>query len=128
MRKVILEIIIIAAFVSACSALSPVTEAEECFRRGEEYLKNEGYEQAIAEFDRAIELDSSYSEAYNGRGAAYAGLLKFQEAIDNYNKAIEIAPEFAAAYANRGTLYARVAWMEQAMADFDRAMCKPVVQ
>ena len=46
-------------------------EAEAYFQRGEEADYNGDDDQAIADFNRAIELDPQLVDAYLGRGRAY---------------------------------------------------------
>lgn len=49
-------------------------------------------EQAIAAFNKALELKPSYIRAYASLGELYARLDKRQDAIDLYNKALAIKP------------------------------------
>ena len=61
-----------------------------------------GYEEAIMEYDKAIELDPKSAEAYHGRGFLKGLLGKDEEAIQDNTKAIEIDSQDAYAYRNRG--------------------------
>jgi len=63
------------------------------------------YDRAIAYFNKAIELNPRYSDAYNNRGFAYYEKGQYDKAISDYNKAIELNPKFAMAYNNRGIAY-----------------------
>ena len=45
------------------------------------------YEEAIADYDKAIELDHKYIDAYYNRGNAKANLERHEEAIADYDKA-----------------------------------------
>ncbi|MEM6842382.1 MAG: tetratricopeptide repeat protein [Bacteroidota bacterium] len=71
-------------------------------------LQNAGrYEEAIRDYDRAIELsDPEYTDLlhffYFNRGNAYLKLKDFQTAVDNYSQALDVFPQHAASYANRG--------------------------
>ena len=65
--------------------------------------KNLGkYEEAIKDYDKAIELDPDYSDAYNNRGLAKYYLDKYGEAIKDFNKVIELTPNYTNAYYDRG--------------------------
>lgn len=55
---------------------------------------------AIADYNRVLELDPNDAMAYNNRGNAEAGLGKWEDAIADYQKATEINPKFAFARAN----------------------------
>ena len=62
----------------------------------------ENYENALIDYDRAIELRPEYAEAYLLRGQVYDFLDEHEEAIADYTKAIDLKPRFANAYAHRG--------------------------
>jgi tetratricopeptide (TPR) repeat protein len=49
-------------------------------------------EQAIQDFDKAIELNSFNYEAYLGRGFAYNLTDDMEQAIEDYDRYIELAP------------------------------------
>src|SRR5271169_4806997 len=59
-------------------------------------------DEAIADFNKVIELDPKYDKAYNDRGNTY--LLKNlpDRAIADFDKAITLNPKNAHAYFNRG--------------------------
>ena len=71
--------------------------------------KNINYlEEAIKDFNKAIELNPNYSKAYYNRGNtkkdlanAYNNIDYLEEAIKDYNKAIELNPNNSEAYFNR---------------------------
>lgn len=58
------------------------------------------YEEAIKDFNKAIELNQNISEVYNNRGSAKAILRQYKEAIKNFDKAIELNPNNSDAYFN----------------------------
>jgi hypothetical protein len=79
------------------------------------------YDQAIANFTKAIEMDPKYALAYNERGIAYQGRGDYDRAIADYTKAIELDPKVAYAYYIRGLSYLKKGNTDQATADMDRA-------
>ena len=52
------------------------------------------YQEALVDYDQAIELDPNSSLAYNNRGYAKANLGQYQEALTDYDQAIELDPNF----------------------------------
>lgn len=68
----------------------PPGTAEAYFRLGWLYQNQGQYNQAIADYDKAIELDPKYVFAYNNRGIAYYSQGDYQRAIADYDKAIEL--------------------------------------
>lgn len=71
-----------------------------------EYIKNISNlsNAAIQEFVKAVELDSSYYQAYNAMGVATLKLGNRKDAQDLFKTAIKINPQFASAYDNLGNI------------------------
>lgn len=60
------------------------------------------WEEAIAWFTKAIQLNPKAIEAYLQRGIAYTKLDNHQQAIQNFDKVLKIEPKNAKAYYDRG--------------------------
>jgi tetratricopeptide (TPR) repeat protein len=90
------------------------------YNAGVELQEQGRQREAIAEYDEAIRLDPEYTEAYNNRGSAYAGLGQYQRAIQDFDEAIRLNPEYAEAYYNRGLTYKLQGKKSQAIADFEK--------
>ena len=97
-------------------------EAEGCNDRGIAYIKRNKLEQAIASFSKAIELNSSYANAYCNRGVVYYYKGEYERAIIDYNEAIELNSHHVIAYNNRGVAYGNKGEQEKAIGDFTRAI------
>ena len=54
------------------------------------------YKQAINDFNKAIELDSNFLDAYYDRGISKQNLKDHKEAITDFNKAIELGYNYVA--------------------------------
>ena len=63
------------------------------------------YDKAIADYDKAIELNPTYASALNNRGLAYFNNGQKERAIADYDAAIKIEPD-AVRLNNRGNAYA----------------------
>jgi tetratricopeptide (TPR) repeat protein len=90
--------------------------------RGAVYQNRGQLSKAIAECNKAIEINPTYAPVYNSRGFAYIGKGEYDEAISDFNKAIEINPKFAMAYNNRGYAYGVKGQYDQAISDSNRAI------
>jgi tetratricopeptide (TPR) repeat protein len=77
------------------------------------------YDQAIADFTQAIDLNPADPQAYFQRGFIYYLLNKWDEAISEYTKAIEHSPTYAPAYRERGDIYYKKRMRTQALADYE---------
>ncbi len=86
-------------------------------------LNNLGrYSEAIASFDRALEIQPDLKEAWYNRGLALGNLGRYDEAIAAYDQAIEIKPDKDEAWYGRGLALANLGRLEDAIAAYDRAL------
>jgi tetratricopeptide (TPR) repeat protein len=91
--------------------------------RGAEYLNVGRYDEAIADFDRAIMLEPvKLPTAYSDRGIAYRRKGDYAKAIADYSEAIRLWPDWHDWYLNRGLAYAANRQYAEAIADFGRAL------
>jgi tetratricopeptide (TPR) repeat protein len=101
--------------------------------RGQEWYVKHDYDKAIADFDRAIDLNpkglAEYGTgailAYGNRGNAYNEKGDAKRAIENYTRAIAIDPKYTASYTSRGLQYEKLGDLEKARADFNAALGSP---
>ena len=61
---------------------------------------------AIADYDRAIQLNPAFADAYNNRGAAFRGKGDLDRAIADYQAALRIDPRFETAAENLAAVQA----------------------
>ena len=73
-------------------------------------------------YERAIKLDSKYSEAINNLGTVFYAKRSFRRAISQYNKALKLSPYSASIYSNLGTAYFARKKYEQAAEAYDKAV------
>ena len=71
------------------------------YNRGWDYDLKGDYDNAIANYTKAIEQKPNYAEAYFKRGRAYWMKNDYDSAITDYTKAIEQKPDYAEAYSDR---------------------------
>lgn len=82
----------VQGFSSANNVQAPLREIEdEKFRwfRGNQFWGNGDYYDAITLYDRCIELDGDWSEAYYQRGNAKAEVGEFREAREDYDMSLQ---------------------------------------
>lgn len=91
------------------------------FRGKAHYYHHQDYEQEIADYTKAIELNPSYTEAYSNRGLAHAEQGDYELAFADLNQAIELDPKFAFAYNNRGLTHLKQGEAEAAKANSQQA-------
>ena len=76
--------------------------AERHYSQGEQKSTAKDYKNAIAEFDKAIELNPEHVRAYYNRGLAKVSINDYVKAIDDYTSTIRIDSKHALAYFTRG--------------------------
>ncbi len=79
------------------------------------------YEEAIANYDHALQLKPDYHLAWNNRGGALANLGHYEEAIASYDHALKLKPEDHLAWHNRGCALANLGRYEEAIASYNHA-------
>jgi tetratricopeptide (TPR) repeat protein len=80
------------------------------------------YDEAIAEFSRAIELSPKDARIYNDRGLVYQRTNRFPEAMEDFSKAIELAPKDYAGYSGRGATQVAQNQNDAALVDLNKAL------
>jgi TonB family protein len=91
--------------------------------RGAAYQSKGEPHKALADFNRAIQLDPKSARAYCDRAILEEVLLREpSKALADYNEAIRLAPDFQRAYFNRGTYFLEQHSYERAIADYSRAI------
>lgn len=80
----------------------------------------ESYEEAIATYDKAIELNPNDAVAYYNKGNALNKLKRYEEAIAAYDKAIELDPYYTDAYNKKADALNKRGYKE-AMIECDKA-------
>ncbi|RUO98589.1 tetratricopeptide repeat protein [Hyphomicrobium sp.] len=77
---------------------------------------------ALADLDKAIQLNPNQAGLYNNRGNVYLAAGNEAEALANYGDAIRRDPNFSGAYFNRGNAYARIGDLTLALRDLTAAV------
>ncbi len=78
---------------------------------------------ALADFDRALNLDPHLTGAYNARGQIYLENGEVQKTILDCSKSIQVNPTVDAYY-QRGEAYEKLGEHQKAIADFDAAIAE----
>jgi len=79
-------------------------------------------EKAVADYDRAIELEPGQAEAYHDRGTLHERLGDYQRALNDYDRAVELDDSLAIAYCGRGTAYRWLGETQQALESYGKAI------
>ena len=91
-------------------------------KKGMSYFQKGDLDKAIECFDKSIELDSNFVEAYENSAMAYFGKNEVSHAIDLYTKALSIDPNNTGLYALRGVLYFSIGKVDEGIEDIFKVM------
>lgn len=96
--------------------------AKGLWELGTELLAAGDYDEAVLKFEQAIEADSSYAPAYNGRGRAHLGREDFENALTDFDRAIQLDVTLWPPYFNRGVIHFQQEDYQQAFKDLTMAI------
>ena len=85
------------------------------------YIARE-YEEALSEYDRALELRPDDPSTLYNKGTTLADLHRHEDALATFNRALELRPGHPSTLYNRGILLRKLGRQEEALADYDRSL------
>ncbi len=84
----------------------PQSDADTHTNRGTDLLNNRQYDEARAEFERALlTLNSAYGEAHRGIGLVHLHTQQYAHAINAFQQAIQFKPNYKEAHYGLGLTY-----------------------
>ncbi|MEL6929402.1 MAG: tetratricopeptide repeat protein, partial [Cyanobacteria bacterium J06600_6] len=89
---------------------------------GTAWVMLKDYQKAIANLDRAIELDPSSLGSYFNRGCAHHRSSNYQRGIDDFTQVIALDSSYTEAYLSRAILYHLIRQEKAAYGDLDVAL------
>ena len=76
------------------------------------------FDEAVAAYKKALELNPSFSWSYHSLGDVLLKLEKWEEAVAAYKKAVELNPDFSWSYHNLGDALLKLRQWEEAAAAY----------
>jgi len=89
---------------------------------GNGYMKNGAFDEAIASYNKAIEIDPNNAVYFCNRAAAQTGKLAFDRALTDCSKALEIDPNYSKAYSRMGLTYSKMESYQMAVECYKKAL------
>lgn len=86
------------------------------------YFHRDDYENAKMLYLKTIELDDTYSDAYNNLGVVHAKLSEIEPGLTCFLKAIECNPENSDAYYNAGFMLYKQAKLKESIPYYEKAI------
>ncbi len=100
----------------------PAVEFYRLFDRAQELSDNGRFDEAIAEWKKAVDISPKDAKANNNLGKALAEKGLLDEAIAHYRKALEANSEYAKAHTNLGIALAKKGNLDEATAHLQKAV------
>lgn len=92
------------------------------YNRGLAFMNENRFNEAAADYTKAISLKPGYNEALVNRGNIFRVQKQNEEALKDYNDCIDHNPNFSKAYFNRGILFMNLQQNEEAIRDFSKSI------
>jgi tetratricopeptide (TPR) repeat protein len=108
-------------FLLSCNVYAQSPD-KELLAKGVKCLDVSKYDEAITIFNKVIEGNSNYSDAYFDRGLAYEQKRDWGHAISDFSKVIDLNPKDGEAYYSRGHAYDQNNDLDRAIADYSKAI------
>lgn len=90
--------------------------------RGQVFMAQKQYDQALADFNQAISLNPRHAEYYVSRANLFLRQDKYAPALADLNQALRLDPKNFSAYLARGRIQVHQGNLDQALSDFDQAV------
>ncbi len=104
-------------------SLAVAETAETYLQRGNAHKNLGEFDQALADWTRAIDLDSNQVDAYTARGTYYQSRNDTAKALADFERSLLLNPTVDG-YFQRGQVYAALGQFDKAIEDYDRAIAE----
>jgi nephrocystin-3 len=126
----VIQIAIVSAalLISARLSWSGATSIQKhrvmyIINQGDNHRRLDEYDLALADFNRAIKIDSRSARAYTSQGLLYQVLKDYKRALVDFHLAIQLNPDSVwTIIAHRGETYALLGRYKDALTDYNRAI------
>lgn len=100
-----------------------IMSAKQWFQKGIEYEDKNQFNNAIAAYDKAIELDpKNTGGVYNNRAILYKNMGEYKKALSDITQSIKLNPNNCYAYDTKGNIHAKLKDYKAADAAYTKAV------
>lgn len=97
-------------------------DAIDYYNSGNDYKSKDLYDNAIEDYNKAIQLDPNLAQAYGNRGLTYLNKSQYDKAIEDFNKVIALIPDHPFGYINRALAHGYKGDYEMSIEDCNKAI------
>jgi tetratricopeptide (TPR) repeat protein len=95
---------------------------EGLYSLGNTFYFNKLYNDSIGIYEKVLEINENYINAWTNKGAGLTELGRFEEAIICYENALKLDKNFAIAYNNKGVTLSKIGKFLEAKSCFEKAI------
>ena len=99
---------------------TPEANHEVC--RGTKALNRRDFEHALTHFNRAVDFDPSFAEAYNQRAIVQYLREEYEQSVEDCRRTVSRMPCHFGAWAGMGHCYAHLGRHEEAIRSYEKAL------
>lgn len=97
-------------------------DKEARFRLGSIYNSLGRFDEAITQFEAALQIDNAYKSVYNLLGYTYSYLGMHEKAVESHRRYLELAPDEPNPHDSIGEIYQQVGLFDEAINEFKEAL------
>ncbi|MEC4892385.1 MAG: tetratricopeptide repeat protein [Oscillatoria sp. PMC 1051.18] len=101
---------------------NPRDDRQYFYQKGQQLASESKYEEAIASYDKYLEMQPDDNTAWVLRGAALTHLDRYEEALISFEEALKVAPEDNLAMLFRGMALQHMGDYQKAYESFDTTL------
>ncbi len=116
------------AFALIAGCAGPSKQAVMHYDMGLSYIKDNQFQPAYIEFQKALEYDKSNKDIYNALGFVYLKFDDLQNAKNSFQKAVSLDKNYSDAYNNLCTVEIKMKLYDQGIADCKKALLNPLYE
>ena len=95
---------------------------DKLYEKGLTELEAGNFDKAVKNFNKSIQKNDKFVDAYFKRALSYTYLKKYEEAINDYSTVIELSPNDEVSFFNRSRIFTVMKDYEKALSDVNSAI------
>ena len=95
---------------------------DKLYEKGLTELEAGNFDKAVKNFNKSIQKNDKFVDAYFKRALSYTYLKKYEEAINDYSTVIELSPNDEVSFFNRSRIFTLMKDYEKALSDVNSAI------
>jgi tetratricopeptide (TPR) repeat protein len=122
LKNILLLLTLIGLLSVFFNNLAKRITVRRAFQQGNQFLQQKSYNEAIANYNKLLNIDSNYFQAWTNRGYALAGLRQYEAMRESCSTATIIYPTAVYAWNCQGEALHNLQRDKEAIVSFDKAI------